>query len=137
VVILMEGTNDLLSGQIGVERGIDALRAMILEAKGQNIRVLLSTIIPQRANGFRVPPRDPFAALVPPFNDGVRALATEQNVPLVDMFAVFDADMSLIGIDDVHPTVRGFGVMADTFFEAIQKHFEEPPLPPATAFVLR
>ncbi|MBA3885266.1 MAG: HYR domain-containing protein [Acidobacteria bacterium] len=125
IVILMEGTNDLLSLEVGIERGIEALRDMIREAKGQNVRVLLSTIIPQRMNGFRVPNRNPFAVLVPPFNDRVRALAASENVPLVDMFQVFAADMSLLGIDDVHPTVRGFQVMADTFFEAIRANFEQ------------
>lgn len=124
VVILMEGTNDLLSGEAGIVRGIDALRQMILQAKGANAQVLLSTILPQRMDGFRVPNRNELARRVPPFNDGVRALAAEQNVPLVDMHAVFAADMSLIGIDDVHPTVRGFEVMADTFFQAIRTHFE-------------
>jgi lysophospholipase L1-like esterase len=130
IVILMEGTNDLLSLEVGIERGIEALRDMIREAKGQNVRVLLSTIIPQRMNGFRVPNRNPYAVLAPVFNDRIRALATAENVPLVDMFQVFAADMSLLGIDDVHPTVRGFQVMADTFFEAVRTHFEEP-FPPA------
>jgi lysophospholipase L1-like esterase len=127
IVILMEGTNDLLSDQIGLDRGAAALAEMVQEAKRQGVRVLLSTIIPQRANGFRVPPRNVFAARVPPFNDRVRALASAENVPLVDMYAVFNADMSLIGIDDVHPTQRGFQVMADTFFEAIRTHFEVAP----------
>jgi lysophospholipase L1-like esterase len=127
IVIIMEGTNDLLSGQVGVLRARDALRGMIREAKTDNRRVLLSTILPQRMNGFRVPPRDPFAVWVQPLNDEIRKLAAEENVPLVDMYAVFNADMSLIGIDDVHPTQRGFQVMADTFFEAIRTHFEVPP----------
>jgi lysophospholipase L1-like esterase len=125
IVLLMEGTNDLLSGAIGVERGVEALGVMIREAKAGNVRVLLSTIIPQRKGGLRN--RDELAALVPLFNDGVRALAAAENVPLVDMFEVFDKDMSLLGIDDVHPTRRGFEVMAETFFNAIRTHFEVPP----------
>lgn len=133
IVILMEGTNDLLvPGDLGIERGIEALREMIRSAKGEGVRVLLSTIIPQRANGFRSPPRNEFAARVPSFNERVRQLALDENVPLVDTFAVFDEDMSLIGSDDVHPTVRGFEVMAETFFEAIRMHFEETP-PDASA----
>lgn len=126
IVILMEGTNDLLTQQVGMMRARDALRAMIQEAKRQDRRVLLSTIIPQRMNGSRVPPRDPFAVWVQPLNDEIRKLATEENVALVDMWAVFNANMSLIGEDDVHPTQLGFEVMADTFFEAIRTHFEVP-----------
>lgn len=135
IVVLMEGTNDLLALDAGVERGVAALGDMVREARGQNVRVLLSTILPQRMNGFRVPPRNDYAVRVPAFNDGVRALAARENVPLVDMFAVFNADMSLIGVDDVHPTVRGFQVMADTFFEAIRMHFEVPP--PVTVLLPR
>jgi lysophospholipase L1-like esterase len=129
IVILMEGTNDLLSLEIGVVRGLEALGEMVREAKRQNVRVLLSTIIPQRMDGFRVPNRNEYAARVPPFNDGVRALAALENVPLVDMHAVFAADMFLIGVDDVHPTEQGYEVMAATFFEAIRMHFEAPPPP--------
>jgi lysophospholipase L1-like esterase len=130
IVLLMEGTNDLLvAGDIGINRGIEALQFMVQEAKRENVRVLLSTILPQRMNGFRVPDRNDFAVRVPAFNDRVRALAEAENVPLVDMFKVFEADMSLIGIDDVHPTRRGFEVMAETFFEAIRMHFEAPPPP--------
>jgi hypothetical protein len=43
------------------------------------------------------------------------------------MYAPFAADMSLIGADDVHPTPRGFDVMAQTFFEAIKQHAEIVP----------
>ena len=81
---------------------------------------------PQRAGGQRSPPRDPYAALVPVLNARIREIATAENVPLVDMFDVFNKDMTLIGLDDVHPTPRGFKVMAETFFAAIQKDAEQP-----------
>jgi lysophospholipase L1-like esterase len=126
-VILMEGTNDLLDFQIGVQRAAEALRLMVQQAKLENARVLLSTVIPQRAGGSRSPPRDPYAALVPQLNDRIREIAQAENVPLVDMYAVFQRDMTLIGVDDVHPTPRGFQVMAETFFEAIRTHFEVVP----------
>jgi lysophospholipase L1-like esterase len=124
VVILMEGTNDVLGFSVGVERGAAALRTMVQQAKQENVRVLLSTIIPQRAGGLRQPPRDPYVFWIPVMNDRIRAIATAENVPLVDMYAVFAQDMSLIGIDDVHPTAKGFQVMAETFFAAIRTNFE-------------
>ena len=36
-------------------------------------------------------------------------------------------DLSLIGLDDLHPTVFGYEVMARIYLEAIEKGFEEPP----------
>ncbi|MBA2302045.1 MAG: hypothetical protein H0W08_05375 [Acidobacteria bacterium] len=124
VVILMEGTNDVLNFSVGVDRAAADLRTMVQQAKQENVRVLLSTIIPQRAGGLRQ--RDPYVFSITVLNDRIRAIATSENVPLVDMYAVFAQDLSLIGIDDVHPTARGFQVMADTFFEAIKMHFEVP-----------
>lgn len=126
VLLLMEGTNDLLDGLRGIEDGIAALRSMIREARALNVQVALATIPPQRG-GRRLT-----APLVAPFNDRVRTLATEEGVPLIDVFAGMAGDLSLIGEDDLHPTVRGFSVMADIFFQGIRTHFEErPPGAPA------
>ena len=75
VVLLMEGTNDLLSGQTGANSAIDALRAMVTEAKSQNVRVALATIPPQRPGGRR----DAVAKSIPAFNDRVRALASAEG----------------------------------------------------------
>ena len=124
VLLLMEGTNDLLFGSAGAADAAIAIRLMVQHAKSQNVRVLLSTVIPQRAGGVRK--RDVMAALVPVLNEQIRQIATSENVPLVDMNAVFAADMSLLGVDDVHPTARGFRVMAETFFAAIRQHGEVP-----------
>jgi len=122
VLLLMEGTNDLLQFEAGIERGIGGLREMIAIAKSMNIKVALATVPPQRSGG---PRNRPAAGLVPVFNDRVRALALAENVPLIDVYARMKDDLSLIGDDDLHPTVRGFGVMADAFFEGVRTHFEE------------
>ena len=124
ILILMEGTNDLIFQQAGVEEGSAAIRTMVQQAKAFNVKVLLSTIIPQRAGGQRS--RDIFAAFVPVMNARIKQIAAAEGVPLVDMFAVFEKDMTLIGTDDLHPTPRGFDVMAQTFFDAIKQHFEQP-----------
>jgi GDSL-like Lipase/Acylhydrolase family/HYR domain len=53
VVLLMEGSNDLLFGQAGADAAISALGTMVREAKGQGVRIALATIPPQRAGGLR------------------------------------------------------------------------------------
>ena len=123
VVLLMEGTNDLLSGQAGADSAIDALRAMVTEAKSQSVRVALATIPPQRPGGRR----DAVAKSIPAFNDRVRALASAEGAVLVDVFNGMKDDLSYIGVDDLHPTVRGYDAMATIYFEAIKNVYEERP----------
>lgn len=124
VILLMEGSNDLLSGQNGADAAIAALEAMVRDARDQGRQVGLATIPPQRPDGTRN--RGPVAALIPGFNQRIREMAaTYDHVVLVDVFAAMSGDLSLIGADDLHPTVTGFQVIADTFFEAITSNFDE------------
>jgi lysophospholipase L1-like esterase len=122
VVLLMEGTNDLLVGAPGPDAALNALRSMVLEAKSQGIKVALATIPPQRAGGLRH--RDAVAQVIPGFNDRIRSLATAEGATLIDVFNGMKDDMSLIGVDDLHPTPRGYEVMAGVFFDGIKQAYE-------------
>lgn len=122
VVLLMEGTNDLLGHSLGADRAIEALQLMVREAASQNVRVALATIPPQRPGGLRN--RDAVAALIPGFNERVRALAAAEGAVIVDVFVAMAQNLSLLGADDLHPTARGYEVIAETFFEAIRANFE-------------
>jgi lysophospholipase L1-like esterase len=124
VLLLMEGTNDLLDGSRGADTAIVNLRQMIGIAKSLNVQVALATIPPQRPNGVRN--RGAVAALIPSFNDRIRALAASEGVVLVDVYSSMKDNINLIGVDDLHPTVLGFSVIADTFYEAIVRAFEAP-----------
>jgi lysophospholipase L1-like esterase len=135
LVLIMEGTNDLLDTdkERAMTFAIQALTGMIREAKSQNVKVALATIPPQRPNGTRN--RGAVAAVIPGFNDRIRTLATAESVALVDVYTAMKDDLSLIGDDDLHPTPRGFEVIAKTFFEAIKAGFEE--VPPAVLGAIR
>jgi lysophospholipase L1-like esterase len=122
VVLIMEGSNDLLSGSRGADDALIALDLMMKEAEGQNIKVCLATVPPQRAGGLKH--RDSVAASIPGFNDQVRALAASHSAVLVDVYAGMKDDLSLIGIDDLHPTEHGYEVMAQIYFDAIKTAFE-------------
>jgi lysophospholipase L1-like esterase len=122
VLLLMEGTNDLGSLQPGANRALAALDGMMREAESQSIRVCLATVPPQRAGGVRH--RDAVAALIPSFNNEVRALASRHGAVLVDVYDGMKDDLSLIGVDDLHPTPHGYEVMAKIFFNAIREAFE-------------
>ena len=124
VLLLMEGTNDLLDGGRGADTAIVNLRQMIAIAKSLNVQVALATIPPQRPNGVRN--RGAVAALIPSFNDRIRALAASEGVVLVDVYASMKDNLNLIGVDDLHPTVMGFSVIADVFYQAVVRAYEDP-----------
>lgn len=118
VVLIMEGTNDLLD--TAPEQIIPALESMLITAKGQNVLPMIATIPPQRPGGAR----DRVAKIIPSFNELIRKLANDQRVPLVDVFAVMSQDLSLIGRDDLHPTVQGYEVMSQIFYDSIVRNLE-------------
>jgi lysophospholipase L1-like esterase len=126
VVLLMEGSNDLLNYyESGIAPAIKGLRAMVEYGQTHGRRVFLATIPPMRSGGAHH--RDAAAALVPQFNDGVRAAAAAEGVPLVDVYsAIWPDKMNLIGVDDLHPTPQGYDLIAATFADVIKARLEEP-----------
>lgn len=125
VLLLMEGSNDVGVGQEAAEMAIDGLQEMIEKAKERGVLVLLATIPPQRAGGLRH--RDAAAALVPEFNNKVRALAIREGVTLVDVYDAMKDRLDLIGADDLHLTPHGYQVVAEVFFQAIKTTLEVVP----------
>jgi lysophospholipase L1-like esterase len=122
VVLIMEGSNDLVAyGESMTEAAIDVLRQMIGDAKSRNMRPYLATVPPQDPAGFR----GGSAAFVPGFNDMVRQLASEESVPLADVYTALAGNLATyIGSDGLHPTAAGYAKIADTFFTVIEKTLE-------------
>ena len=121
VLLLMEGTNDLNSRS--PDRVAQALDGMVRDAKERGVIVFIATVPPAR------PGRRPEqAANIPALNALIRDIALRRNAYLVDVYAPLAADMSLIGVDDLHPTPAGYEVMARTWLDAIVLALE-PPAP--------
>jgi lysophospholipase L1-like esterase len=123
VLLLQEGVNDINGGRTaGMLRAIDGLRTMIGTARGRGVMVFLGTLLPERAGACRGYAPD----IIPTANDQIRALAASENVDLVDLYAAFGptAPETYIGPDGLHPTVAGYQLMAQTFFDAIRKKLE-------------
>ena len=112
--------------------------AVILErvvaARARGVKqILLATFPPVRA-GIRGSLAAPY---ITPVNTGVRNLAVEKGVTLVDLYeAMRGEETTLIGDDGLHPTVAGYRRMAETFLNAIKQQFELAS-PPSLVFRLR
>jgi lysophospholipase L1-like esterase len=93
-VLLMEGANDIKSGD--VEAAAAAVRDLVEIVTDSGAVCLLATLPPQIA-GL---PRADGAAYVVPFNEKVRTIALREGAILVDVWAAFGGKANdLVGID--------------------------------------
>lgn len=123
VVMLMEGANDLNAmGQSGMTATLRSIDAMMQNAAGANARVLVATLPPQRPDGLR----GGAASLVPVFNDNLKVLAAARRAVVVDVYAAFGGDLTLLGSDGLHPTEAGYDRIAAAFFGVLRTNFEIP-----------
>jgi lysophospholipase L1-like esterase len=136
VVLIMEGTNDLYNRDDRiVPAAIDGLRQMIRDAKSRSIRPYLATIPPMNPSACVPVCRGLAWSLVAGFNDNVRALATAEGIPLVDVYQGFNGNFALLGPDGLHPSTDGYVKIADLFFAAIKQTLEVPS--PAATQIMR
>lgn len=123
-LLLLEGINDLNWGSTPA-RTAAAVVDIVEMARTFNVTVLLATM-PQTyeavyPNGQR---RTQAADQVVPFNTELRRRAAGMpNVHIVDLYAQFGTNRSLMGNDGIHPTDAGYTVMASTFVQAIERVF--------------
>ena len=131
VVLLMEGTNDLaLAAGAGADAALEALDRMLQLTREAGAAPVLATVPPVRASMAPA-----HAASVPDFNRRVRSLAAAQGVALVDVQRIITrgrcstasgGSLPCLGPDGIHPTVEGYGLMADAFFDLIVRRYDDP-----------
>ena len=122
-LLLLEGTNDITEATTQTVAGmnaamdsvINALRTDITFAKGRGGRVFLGTLLP-----LVQPAAASSVAAIPPLNSRIKALAAEQSVPLVDLYAAVPATM-ISSVDGIHPKPGSevYSLMADEWLKAI------------------
>jgi lysophospholipase L1-like esterase len=132
VVLIMEGSNDLESPTRTdpVGSAADALRFLVADAKSVGIRPLLATIPPMNAAGRR----GDAAAIVPLLNERIFQIGSAANLTIVDVYAAFNGNLSLLGADGLHPNASGYGVIADAFLAAIRSALEVKTTAPVLSF---
>lgn len=136
-LLLMEGTNDIIFQEISTATSEFNLKEMVRKSKEYGVYVIISTIIPR--NDWRWK-RIYYRERIYDLNDRIRNLAEVERIPLIDFFNIFynypaeeGGWTSLLSSDKVHPSEKGYQLMAETWFKEIML----TPFPPQEAQVLR
>jgi lysophospholipase L1-like esterase len=117
-LILMEGTNDVIFRRRTMDAAAFHLREMIRICREYGVFVVLATIPPRDDHRWYKPF---FKERIFELNEKIRVMADEEKVPLVDMFDIFFTHpagwRNLLSIDKVHPSIKGYNVMTESWFE--------------------
>ncbi|MEM7381095.1 MAG: SGNH/GDSL hydrolase family protein [Bacteroidota bacterium] len=124
-VVILAGTNDIAgnTGPMTLEQIVDNLRSMTELAKANGIKVVLSSVLPAYDYPWR-PGLKPNEK-IPKLNAMIKDYADQAKVVYLDYFSVMvndknGLDEDLAG-DGVHPTKKGYEIMAPLAEAAIKK----------------
>ncbi|WP_088341232.1 SGNH/GDSL hydrolase family protein [Robiginitalea sediminis] len=129
VVVILAGTNDIAgnTGPMTLEQIRDNLVSMAQLARANGIEPVLSSVLPAYDYPWR-PGLNPNLK-IPALNAMIEAYAREQNMVYLDYFsAMADARNGLgpdLASDEVHPTLKGYQMMAPLAEKAIAQALEK------------
>jgi lysophospholipase L1-like esterase len=130
VLLLLEGTNDVndYDSLDDIDKVAQALTQDVRRAQQHGVKlVLLSTLLPQVGR-----PRGENPDGIAPTNDAIRGVAASTGAVLVDAYAAFEPQKTLlISADGLHPTTDGYALLAKVFLDAIAANFQQPAAPAA------
>jgi lysophospholipase L1-like esterase len=123
VVVILAGINDIAhnTGPMTLEQIMGNLKSMAELARSNGIEPVLCSVLPAYDFPWR-PGMEPYKK-VPPLNAMIKAYAVEMDIIYLDYFSAMadernGMDKSLAG-DEVHPTVKGYQIMAPLAEKAI------------------
>ena len=125
LVHIMAGINDISgnTGPVTDQTIVDNIRAMIILAKANKIKVALGSIMP--SSGFILKPGTNPSARVIRVNGLLRKLAAEQNVTYLDYHAALTdpegAMLPGLANDGLHPNRDGYAIIKPILERAIKK----------------
>ena len=122
-----KGANDLnADGARAITDIVTRLERMTRDAQGRGVAVILTTLTPQRPGSTKGTSPEAVRDL----NVRIRDLCRRYNTGCADLYAAFGNEQSpLIGSDGLHPTLAGYDVIAETYFEVIRRMFERTATP--------
>ena len=129
LLILEGGANDInTDGMRAVGDVITRIERITRDAQGRRVAVVLSTLTPHRPGS----PRGTAPDVVRELNTRIRDLCRRYQTGCADLYAAFGNEQSpLIGSDGLHPTLAGYDVIAETYFDVIRRLFERTATPSA------
>ncbi len=136
-LLLKEGTNDIIFHEISTDTSEFNIREMVRKAKNYGVLILLATIIPRNDWRWGI---IYYKERIYELNRRIRDIAKNERVPLIDLFEIFfnypqedGGWTSLLSEDNVHPSEKGYQLMAESWFSEI----DNLPFPPQNIRVER
>ena len=122
VLLLLEGVNAVWIRSTNTQAA--NLRTMITSARQRGVEVIIATVMPVTAS-WEAYGHVGSMARIRALNARIVQLAAEFNLgPVVDLFALFEANPQLIGSDGLHPTAQGQTRIAEAFREEIVRRYD-------------
>ena len=104
---------------------------------GEGSRVLIATIMPVAPNG-KLQPASDYMTAIRALNTRIFQLANRNGLGnVVDLFALFDANMHLLGSDGLHPSVEGQTRIAEAFRDEIVRRYDNSSTTSLRSRILR
>ena len=122
VPLLLEGVNAVWIRSTNTQAA--NLRTMITSARQRGVEVIIATVMPVTA-AWEADGHVGSMSRIRALNTRILQLAAEFNLgPVVDLFALFEANPQLIGSDGLHPTAQGQTRIAEAFRDEIVRRYD-------------
>lgn len=130
-MLIMEGTNDVITPDLSMNTSALNLREMVRRCLQAGVYPVLATILP-RLDAYGI--QKYYSDRILDLNSQVRQIAADFPVSFIDMYEIFNnypaSDGGLLAVlsnDLKHPSVKGYQVMAESWFNEI-KNIPFPPV---------
>jgi lysophospholipase L1-like esterase len=121
VLLLLEGVNAVWLLPTATQAS--SIRTMIVAARRRRVDVIIATLMPVSAE-YDARRRGSLSR-IRALNDRIFEMAGEFGLEnVVDLFALFEANMHLLGADGLHPTLEGQTRIAEAFRDEIIRRYE-------------
>lgn len=122
VLLLLDGVNAVWIRSTAIQTA--NLRTMITAAQQRGVEVIIATVMPV-APEWEADGHVGAMSRIRALNAQVFQLADQFGLGnVVDLFALFDANMHLIGKDGLHPSIEGQTRIAEAFRDEIIRRYE-------------
>jgi GDSL-like lipase/acylhydrolase family protein len=125
IILLLAGTNDVAQGETSSISGQLTNLLSNIFAQDPDAWVIISTIPPMNPSAPAAPSQEAtWAPQVPQANAQIKAIAARfPRTTVIDFYSAAVANVSAnIGSDGVHPSVTGYGILANLWYNAITAH---------------